>query len=70
MKENYVKFYNCDKIVRFGYGRRYRCHLMMEVLIFLWRINHEEDVMKVKMNVIHPGVLFLCGKETLKLWGC
>ena len=34
MKENYVKFYNCDKIVRFGHGRRYRCHLMMEVIIF------------------------------------
>ena len=69
MKENYVKFYNCDKIVRFGHGRRYRCHLMMEVLIFLRRINNEEDVMKVKMNVIRPRVPLLCGKETLKLWG-
>ena len=63
-----MKIVECSQLFVFGPSRRYISESLIELQIFITRMDRKEDVLTVQTYLVDAEVTFLCGKQTLESW--
>ena len=63
-----MKSVKCNQPFVFGPSKRYISTSLVELPIFISRMDGKEDILVVQMYLLDAEVPFLCGTQTLEAW--